>query len=324
MTFDSYTFNQPGVQLIDGDRGKNYPAKGDFFPKGYCLFLNTKNVTKEGFDFSQTIFINQAKDVLLRKGKLEVDDIILTTRGTIGNVAHYSQAILFKNVRINSGMLILRPNRKFFHPRFLFWALKTTIVRRQFEQISTGCAQPQLPIRNLKNIFFPLPPLPVQKKIASILDAADELRQKDKALIDKYNELTQSLFLEMFGDPVKNPKGWETIAINEGIKVHSYREKYGDQPLGTFIRSIVGLDISVANEVFSDFIQAGNLRADQITFINNIITHLTKNGTIDKGMLFETPFTNIHDQGLIGVFDDAKATKVISILDKVNGNAMVA
>ena len=61
-----------------------------------------------------------------------------------------------------------------------------------------------------------------------------------------------------------------------------------------------------------------------MTFINNIITYLTKNGVIDKSMLFEPPFTDIHDQGLLGVFDDADAHKVISLVDRINGNALVS
>src|SRR5690606_37121149 len=76
-----------------------------------------------------------------------------------------------------------------------------------------------------------------------------------------------------------------------------YIETYGDKPLGVFIRSIVGLEVSAAQDVFAEFIQAGNLKADQMTFINNIISYLTKNGMIDKGMLFEPPFTNIHQDG---------------------------
>ncbi|MFC1536857.1 DEAD/DEAH box helicase family protein [Pseudomonadota bacterium] len=102
-----------------------------------------------------------------------------------------------------------------------------------------------------------------------------------------------------------------------------YLDTYGDKPLGEFIRGIVGLDVLAAQEAFAAFIQAGNLRADQMTFINQIISYLTKNGTIDKKMLFESPFTNIHDQGLLGVFDDAAATKVIKLIDHVNDNALV-
>jgi type I restriction enzyme R subunit len=102
-----------------------------------------------------------------------------------------------------------------------------------------------------------------------------------------------------------------------------YIDNYGEKPLGEFIRGIVGLDSSAAQDAFAEFIQVGSLTGDQMTFINNIITYLTKNGMIDKKMLFEPPFTNIHQDGLIGVFDDAGATKVIKLIDRINQNAFV-
>jgi len=110
----------------------------------------------------------------------------------------------------------------------------------------------------------------------------------------------------------------ETIGTKQ-----DYIDNYGDKPLGEFIRGIVGLDVTAAQAAFADFIQTGNLRADQMTFINSIISYLTSNGTIDKKMLFEAPFTNIHDQGLLGVFDDAVAGKVIKLIDGVNQNTLV-
>lgn len=103
-----------------------------------------------------------------------------------------------------------------------------------------------------------------------------------------------------------------------------YIKEYGEQPLGKFIRSIVGLDTQAINESFADFLQAGNLRADQMTFINNIITYLTKNGTIERSILFEPPFTNINDMGLLGVFDNTYAQKILKIIDDVNKNALIA
>lgn len=102
-----------------------------------------------------------------------------------------------------------------------------------------------------------------------------------------------------------------------------YEKEYGDKPLGVFIRSIVGLDIQVANQLFVDFIQTGNLSADQITFINTIISYLTKYGTIDNAMLFEPPFTDLSDQGITGVFkDNAKTRTIIKIIDQLNENAV--
>ena len=103
----------------------------------------------------------------------------------------------------------------------------------------------------------------------------------------------------------------------------NYIDTYGEKPLGEFIRSIVGLDLGAAQDVFAQFIQSGTLRADQMTFIDTIIRYLTKNGMIEKKMLFEPPFTNIHDQGLFGVFDDSQVTNVIRLIDTVNDNALV-
>ena len=95
--------------------------------------------------------------------------------------------------------------------------LKHFLEYRKLDDVISGSAQPQITGQGLSKVKIPLPPLPQQQKIANILDAADALRQKDKALLAKYDELTQALFLDMFGDPVSNPKGWEKKEIIELI-----------------------------------------------------------------------------------------------------------
>lgn len=111
-------------QIIDGDRGKNYPKADDFFDKGDCLFLNAKNVTKAGFNFDECMFITKDKDNVLRKGKLQRGDIILTTRGTIGNLAFYTDDVPYSDIRINSGMVILRMNREYINPIYFIEQFK--------------------------------------------------------------------------------------------------------------------------------------------------------------------------------------------------------
>ena len=71
------------LKIVDGDRGKNYPKKEDFYDEGFCLFLNTKNVRPDGFNFDSVMFITEEKEEALRKGKLKRRDVVLTTRGTI-------------------------------------------------------------------------------------------------------------------------------------------------------------------------------------------------------------------------------------------------
>jgi hypothetical protein len=88
----STPFSAIPVQIIDGDRGKNYPKQVDFSGVGFCVFLNTGNVTESGFEFGKVQFIDDAKDAAMRKGKLIREDVVMTTRGTIGNVAYYNEA----------------------------------------------------------------------------------------------------------------------------------------------------------------------------------------------------------------------------------------
>lgn len=186
------------VEIIDGDRGINYPSNNDFSDQGYCLFLNAKNVTKSGFSFVDTMFISKERDGLLRKGKLRRFDIVLTTRGTLGNVAFFNSDIQFDNIRINSGMVILRKNAFPISVEYLFVFLKAQHFTAQVEFLSFGSAQPQLTVAGIKTIRIPIPPLLEQQKIAAFLTAVDEKIQqltRKKALLEQYKKgVMQQLF----------------------------------------------------------------------------------------------------------------------------------
>ena len=153
------------IKIIDGDRGSNYPTKEEFSEEGFCLFLNTGNVTLNGFEFSNLSFVTKQKHEKLRKGHLVRNDIVLTTRGTIGNCALYNSNVPYDVVRINSGMLILRPETDKLDAHFFYQLIKSSVFQQQAELFSYGAAQPQLPIGTLNFIRLPLPPLPTQKRL---------------------------------------------------------------------------------------------------------------------------------------------------------------
>ena len=118
----------------------------------------------------------------------------------------------------------------------------------------------------------------------------------------------------------------EAFLIKEALESKDrFTTEYGEQPLGKFVRNIVGLDIEIANQLFADFISKGNLNANQITFMQKIITYLNQNGVIDKQLLTRSPFNDQHDNGIFGIFpEDEKALQIISIINEVNSNAMLA
>ncbi|QXV66316.1 DEAD/DEAH box helicase family protein [Mucilaginibacter sp. 21P] len=91
-----------------------------------------------------------------------------------------------------------------------------------------------------------------------------------------------------------------------------------------FVRSIIGLDVQAAKSLFADFINREGISAEQITFIDTLINYLSVNGTIDRAMLFDRPFTDINHQGILGVFKDDDALKIIDIIDDLNGKSNIA
>ncbi len=217
--------------IIDGDRGNNYPKQNEFSPSGYCLFPNAGNVTANGFVFDDNSYITQEKDALLRKGRLSRGDIVYTTRGTIGNVAYYSNTIPYEHLRINSGMVILRVNVVEANAAFLYQYLKSAKVREYFLSFKTGSAQPQLPIKNFSAIEIDLPDLPTQRRIASILSAYDDLIENNRRQIKLLEEAAQRLYREWFvelrfpgheGVKVVDgvPEGWKKVTIADSLAFH--------------------------------------------------------------------------------------------------------
>ena len=217
-----YTIGQL-AEIIDGDRGKNYPKQDEFYPQGYCLFLNTGNVTKEGLIFEENQFITKEKDEALRKGKLKRGDIVYTTRGTVGNAGYYNP---YENVRINSGMVILRANGEIVDARFLYQILKSEYYRPYFKQYCTGSAQPQLPIKNFSQIYLNVPDIKTQHRIADILSAYDDLIENNQKQIKLLEEAAQRLYKEWFVD-LRFP-GHENTKIVDGVPEGWQYEKLGD------------------------------------------------------------------------------------------------
>jgi type I restriction enzyme, S subunit len=198
-------FSKAPFEIIDGDRGINYPNQRDFTSSGYCLFLNAGNVTLGGFEFANLAFISKAKDEALRKGKLKRHDMVLTTRGTVGNVAYFADTVPFEQIRINSGMVILRTDSSKIVPRFLYLYLRSQLFQSQVQRLCTGSAQPQLPIRDISRIELPVPPLETQKKIAHILGTLDDKIELNRRTNETLEAMARAIFKSWFVDfdPVK-------------------------------------------------------------------------------------------------------------------------
>ena len=108
------------------------------------------------------------------------------------------------------------------------------------------------------------------------------------------------------------------------IPREDYENIFGEKPLGVLVRSVVGLSRNAAKQAFGEFLAEAPMHPDQITFLDEIVDYLVKNGTMDPKEMFNTPFTHINDQGVIGVFGENMSKKIVHIVEHVNENAGIA
>ena len=206
--------------------------------EGDCVFLNTGNVRQNSFDFSNLDFITKEKDNLLRNGKLQRDDIVLTTRGTVGNVALYSQEVPFSNIRINSGMVIIRVNKNFWHPYFVYLFFQSHLFKKQISRLISGSAQPQLPISILETVSIPQLTLDEQKEIIFNIKSIDQKIQINNQINQELEAMAKTLyeywfvqfdFPDQYGKPYKSSGG--KMVYNPELK-REIPEGWGVEKLG--------------------------------------------------------------------------------------------
>ena len=211
----------PSVELREATNlltdGTHYtpPDVGDGIP-----FLTVKDVSEDGLDFQTCAKISpseynaaERQNSAPRKG-----DVLFSKDGTVGKVHLVHEDRPFA---VLSSLAILRP-AKHIDGTYLAHFLRTPSTIDAASKKKTGSAIRRIILRDLATLRIPVPPLDEQRRIAAILDKADALRRKRKRAIELLDSLTQSIFLEMFGDPAENPRGFERGAIGDLLEETQY------------------------------------------------------------------------------------------------------
>ncbi|MCW4015356.1 MAG: restriction endonuclease subunit S, partial [Candidatus Bathyarchaeota archaeon] len=199
-----------GGLFCDGD----WVESKDQDPEGAIRLIQLADIGDGWFIDKSARFMNEQKAAKLRCTFLKKDDILIARMpDPIGRACLFPFDMEERFVTVVD-VCVLRLNGKAV-PKYVVYAVNSPLIRHQIEGQITGTTRQRITRKKIGELQIPLPPLPIQQKIAAILDAADQYRQKTKALVAKYDQLAQSLFLDMFGDPVSNPKGWETVMFSD-------------------------------------------------------------------------------------------------------------
>lgn len=176
--------------------------------------------------------------------------------------------------------------------RYLQW--------RRLDDVISGTAQPQITREGLRKVSVLLPSLTEQRRIADILDRAEALRAKRRTALASLDELTRSLFREMFGDPVSNPKGFKTGTIDDVVGATKGDVRCG--PFGTQLKvheivskgiPLLGIE-NVLNNKFvgqsSKFLTPAKARELAAFDVKSHDVLITRMGTIGRACVVPTNF----------------------------------
>lgn len=197
-------------------RGVSYKPNDlvENFSENSIVCMRTANVQKK---LDETDMLSIPLTIVKDKTKyLQEGDILVSTANSWNLVGKCSWIPKLEYLATAGGFIsILRADDKKIDRRYLYhWfnSDRTQIQARNCGRQTTNISN--MDLDRALSLKIPLPPLSEQKRIADILDKADELRQKRQQSIEKLDELLQATFIDMFGDPVTNPKGWDVEKLD--------------------------------------------------------------------------------------------------------------
>ena len=204
--------------MIKEDFLKNYtklissgstPKGGNkvYLKEGEILFFRGQNILMNKFSDHDSVYISNEIHNRMKRTWVKKGDVLLVITGSIGRTAFYEGEDHKANV--NQHVCIIRlKDFNVLNPHYLSYFLVSPTMQRHIKRISIGATRPALNFSQIGKFKIPIPPMKFQKKIVKILEKTEklkELRVEADELAEKY---LKSVFLEMFGDPISNPKNW--------------------------------------------------------------------------------------------------------------------
>lgn len=185
------------IHIGDGNYSNKYPRSKDFVEQG-IPFISAGDLVNGRISSLNLRYISEEQHATLLKGHLKKGDVLITTRGWIGNVAFVTDD--FHGSNINAQLVLMRADNKVINNKYLYYLLSTKEYKQLFLAYSSGSAQPQLPIKALKLINIRYPDVIEQKAIAHILGTLDDKIELNRQMNETLEAMAQALFQSWFVD----------------------------------------------------------------------------------------------------------------------------
>ena len=191
--------------------------------------LSAQNVNGGTLSYQTERFTSESEyEEFKRRLAIKRGDLLLTIPGTIGRAAIVTEV---RPVVFQRSVAVIRPRPEVLDSRFLYHISQSADFTEQLRRSTDRSSQAGVYLGKLCEISLDLPPMEEQRRIAAILEKADALRQKRRRALQKLDSLTQSIFLDMFGDPALNPRRFPLRRLGE------LALKFSDGPFGSNLKT---------------------------------------------------------------------------------------
>lgn len=197
-------------------KGTTPTSFGMSFSDSGIPFLRVQNIQRGTVELNgDALFVDLQTHKTLERSRIHRGDVLLSIAGTIGRSGVVPDSAPVE-MNCNQAVAIIRVQDNLDRRFLLHWLNTPEALSQMTGGVVTGTIA-NLSLTQVRNLNVPLPTLPDQRRIAAVLDQADALRAKRRAALAELDTLTQSLFLDLFGDPAANPKDWPIRRLGELI-----------------------------------------------------------------------------------------------------------
>ena len=226
------TIKDLDIYISDGNYSSKYPRSEEFVDDG-IPFIRGNNMVDGDITDDEMYHITPEKHAVLLKGHVKAGDVLITTRGNIGQVAIVPDR--HEDSNINAQIVLLRTNPESLYNRYLLWALQSQRANEQYLALQTGTALKQLPVGKLEKLSIKVADINKQHEIADVLDKSYGVIKARRNELKLLDELIKARFVELFGNPFDttmwNVKGLKDVSESmiDGSNVNpDYYESEGD------------------------------------------------------------------------------------------------
>lgn len=274
------------IFVSDGNYSSKYPRSDEFVSEG-VPFIRGNNMVDGSIDDNEMYYITPEKHSVLQKGHVKAGDVLITTRGNIGQTAIVPDN--HNDSNINAQIVLLRVDNKTLNNKYLMYSLQSATCKEQFISLETGTALKQLPVKRLMQVKIPYYPISDQMKIAKVIDETLNILRRKKEILTELDYLVKSRFVEMFGEmdslnPIDKQTLGEVCDVRDGT--HDSPKYYNEgYPLVTSKNVTSGeIDFSSCNLIsIEDF---NKINARSKVDIGDILMPMI--GTVGKPVIVNT------------------------------------